>query len=543
MLNNKLKALNIHNRRHLYYLIAVIALVAIFFHYYKVDTLPRGYYLDETSFGLNSATLVKDGTDEYGTPWPLYFKAYGEYKNPIFIYATAGFFKIFGISELSLRLTNVTFYVLAYLIFIALLFKVFRSKPYLIIWGTIAFGLLPSFFAVSRVSFGVNTQLPWVVAIILFAYIALSTASKATRLKASLVLAALIGTSVYTYTTARLLSFLIFLTFAFCLIDFGQLKRKRGMFVSHENLKILLLMVLIIIITLIPYIIFAIDVPGGLTGRFKGISYVDDPIPLTEKVGLFVFNYSNYWWSNYLISDADHNLRHSIGYGGAFYLSVILLSVICLVVWVKNRVILNNRFVKFIFISWLLSPIAAATINDMNVLRTFTTGIYWVIGSCFGLQYLYGILVVRAQKPIVYFLFGFLILESCIYLLSYFVMFPERSIAGSESYDVKATYESALSQEPKRIWFLAIPYASYTNIKFRMHTVGEFEEHPVKIVYRSSDIKVMRGDCVIYQIRNEAEIKTNLPIRYQERNAFELNFAQKVGGAWPRDHYTRLRCY
>ena len=82
----------------------------IFLHSYHITQIPAGLYLDETSIGLNAATISETGTDEYGEKFPVYFQAFGEWKNPLYIYASAFIFKIFGISELNLRLTSIFFF-------------------------------------------------------------------------------------------------------------------------------------------------------------------------------------------------------------------------------------------------------------------------------------------------------------------------------------------------------------------------------------------------------------------------------------------------
>src|SRR5262249_39715303 len=49
-------------------------------------------------------TIAQSGTDEHGAPWPLYFGAFGEFKNPTLIYLLAGCIRLFGPSILAPRL-------------------------------------------------------------------------------------------------------------------------------------------------------------------------------------------------------------------------------------------------------------------------------------------------------------------------------------------------------------------------------------------------------------------------------------------------------
>ena len=50
---------------------------------------PPGLYVDEASIGYNAWTIAHYGVDEHGIHFPLFFEAFGEYKNPIYVYAVA----------------------------------------------------------------------------------------------------------------------------------------------------------------------------------------------------------------------------------------------------------------------------------------------------------------------------------------------------------------------------------------------------------------------------------------------------------------------
>ncbi len=63
---------------------------------WRVPADPPGFYIDESSIAYNSHTISQTGRDEYGSAWPLFFRAFGEYKNPTLIYLLAAFFKVTG---------------------------------------------------------------------------------------------------------------------------------------------------------------------------------------------------------------------------------------------------------------------------------------------------------------------------------------------------------------------------------------------------------------------------------------------------------------
>ncbi|MGZ7041112.1 MAG: hypothetical protein ACXVH7_04900, partial [Thermoanaerobaculia bacterium] len=64
---------------------------ALYFAGQRVN--PPGFYLDEASIGYNALTIAQHGVDEQGERFPLYFRAFGEYKNPTYVYLMAGVFR------------------------------------------------------------------------------------------------------------------------------------------------------------------------------------------------------------------------------------------------------------------------------------------------------------------------------------------------------------------------------------------------------------------------------------------------------------------
>ena len=64
---------------------------------------PPGLHVDEASVGYNAWTIAHHGVDEHGVHWPLFFEAFGEYKNPLYIYLLAGVFKLAGPGVLTER--------------------------------------------------------------------------------------------------------------------------------------------------------------------------------------------------------------------------------------------------------------------------------------------------------------------------------------------------------------------------------------------------------------------------------------------------------
>src|SRR5690242_14050515 len=73
-------------------LLAVAAAV----YFWDLRSNPPGFHIDESSVAYNAHLIAISGKDEHGESWPLFFRAFGEYKNPIEIYLLAAWFRFTG---------------------------------------------------------------------------------------------------------------------------------------------------------------------------------------------------------------------------------------------------------------------------------------------------------------------------------------------------------------------------------------------------------------------------------------------------------------
>lgn len=77
--------------------------------FYNLSNNPYGFFCDEASIGVNAYSLLKTGKDEWGHSWPLFFKAFGEYKSPIQTYTAVPFVAFGGLNEFSVRSVSVLY--------------------------------------------------------------------------------------------------------------------------------------------------------------------------------------------------------------------------------------------------------------------------------------------------------------------------------------------------------------------------------------------------------------------------------------------------
>lgn len=136
-------------------IIAVIIL-AFFIRIYNLTDVPYGFHADEASIGYNAYTILTKGTDEYGTPFPVFFKSFGEYKSPVQIYSTVPLVALFGLNEFSTRLTSVIYALLSIIVAYFLTIELFKSEKQSTLMGlfTIFFlAISPWHIQFSRVAY------------------------------------------------------------------------------------------------------------------------------------------------------------------------------------------------------------------------------------------------------------------------------------------------------------------------------------------------------------------------------------------------------
>ncbi|KKU03493.1 MAG: hypothetical protein UX99_C0005G0023 [Candidatus Amesbacteria bacterium GW2011_GWB1_47_26] len=104
------------------FLLIFILILASVLRLYKLSSYPAGLNADEAALGYNAYSLMLTGRDEHGHPWPVNLESFGDFKPAGYAYLLIPFIKVFGLTELAVRLPSAIFGILAVL-FIYLLVK------------------------------------------------------------------------------------------------------------------------------------------------------------------------------------------------------------------------------------------------------------------------------------------------------------------------------------------------------------------------------------------------------------------------------------
>ena len=124
------------------YILLVVLILAAVLRLWRLGSIPPGLTPDEASLGYNAYSILKTGKDQYGNVLPIIFKSFGDYTPGLYVYLTAPFVALFGLSEFAVRLPNALSGIV-----IVYLFYLLANK-------TSQFGLIAAFIAATN---------PWLI--------------------------------------------------------------------------------------------------------------------------------------------------------------------------------------------------------------------------------------------------------------------------------------------------------------------------------------------------------------------------------------------
>ena len=93
----------IYDKKIVWLSLLTIVLMGSSLRFYKLGAIPNSLNWDEVSWGYNGYSIAETGRDEWGNLFPLSFKAFGDYKQPVYVYLTALSIKLFGLTPFAVR--------------------------------------------------------------------------------------------------------------------------------------------------------------------------------------------------------------------------------------------------------------------------------------------------------------------------------------------------------------------------------------------------------------------------------------------------------
>ncbi len=354
------------------FLSLAFCLPVVFAYFAGVPKNPPGFFIDEASIAYNAYTVSRDGRDEHGQPFPLYFQAFGEYKSPVYIYALAALFRIVGPGIFAARIFSAVLGLTAALLLGLLAARITRQR----LTGLIVFmaaGLTPWLFELSRLVFEV-ALFPTLLALFLLCLHRASTQQQwSWRIAASLSL--LLGLMLYSYSAGRLLSPLFALGLVF--------------FITRRRWSSVVSTWFFFALTLLPLGVFSVRHPGTLGERFKYVTYVKPGDSRLEIVFRFVKNYARNFspWSWLVTGDPEP--RHHLAGMGSLLVGVVVLAVIGLVLVLRRH--RREALLRFILYGVLVAPIPASlTLDHFHTLRLVALPVFLLVLAAPAVAFLFG---------------------------------------------------------------------------------------------------------------------------------------------------------
>ena len=306
---------------------------------------PLGAYVDETSVGYNAWAISTHGVDEHGAHLPLYFTAFGEYKNPVYIYTLSALLRVLPLTVTTERLPAALFGLLTCLFLTLIAWRRSRSLPITVL--ALALCVLTPWLTVeSRAGFEVISM----IAVVSAALWCLSIAQDGGRLGWYVAAGGLLAVAVFAYSTGRVevVLLVVALTIAECL---PGPRAARGWLIALAPVAA-------------AYVVLAawnFRHPGAVTARFNLISIGADGASLLTVAGRFVGNYFTYFGPDFLFVQGDHRTRHATQFGGMLlWIALPLIIAGMVAVW-YNR---DQRFVRFVLLGLLVAPVSAALTEE-----------------------------------------------------------------------------------------------------------------------------------------------------------------------------------
>ncbi len=295
------------DRDTLHVLLALILVAALLSRVWALGDVPKGVYADEAAVAYDAYSVLHTGADSHSHVLPLFFESFGEYKNPVYIYATVPFVALLGLNPLAARLPAALFGTLAVLAAFLLARELFDERVGLL--AALFTALSPWAFQFSRIAFEA-AALPAVLLLATFLFVRGTKPKRDVELWAA---AALFSLSAYTYGSARLFAPL----FQGCLVLVYHrellAKPRAGLAAAAVGLLVAL-----------PLLYALVFTPQVALARFDVVSVF---APGHQGISEFLQNLPHYYDYHFLFVQGDHNLRHSLSGVGELqpYLAPLLL--------------------------------------------------------------------------------------------------------------------------------------------------------------------------------------------------------------------------
>jgi len=459
--------------------IVLIVGLALVLRIYNLGSNPASAYGDEQSFAWNAWSILKTGADEYGTPWPLQFRAFDDYKAPVPVYLLVPFLAAGGLQTFVVRLP-VALFGTATVYLLCLLVKQLdvnnKRSEKTALASSLLLAISPWHLHLSRGYFESTIAVFFFMAAIYFFMLA---REKSRYLIFSALFFIL---TFYTYFTPRMV-ILLFIPF---LLWWGR----DWIFKAKQQLIYAAVLFIVLVLPLVKVSLFD-----------KGLSRIDKLTTTRNEqivreverdrnsanspqiIKTLLHNRPLYWLRtvvsdyiehfsvNFLFLYGDSSLRYGIGNFGMLYLVTWPFFLIGFpVLFVKKRKLF------WLLVGWLtIVPIPAALVGRPFAVRSLALVPALAIVTSFGITWVYDQLQISKKTWARAFLFGFsflLVLNSGYYLLRYHLEYPSYA-ATWWGWENKTALDLAFQEEKNYDQIFLSNFYSGMDLAFAYYTAAD----------------------------------------------------------------------
>ena len=148
-------------------LLAILLLAAVL-RLWNLGSIPPHLTPDEAALGYNAYSILKTGRDEHGQLLPIIFKSFGDYKPGLYVYLTAPFVAVFGLSEFAVRLPSALAGIFAVWFIYLIIKKLFTDHQSLATIAAFLLAISPWHIHFSRGAWEINVSLTLTLAGVYF---------------------------------------------------------------------------------------------------------------------------------------------------------------------------------------------------------------------------------------------------------------------------------------------------------------------------------------------------------------------------------------
>jgi len=181
--------------------------------FYNVSSYPVSLNWDEASHGYNAYSILQTGKDEWGMSHPGIFRAFGDYKLPVYIYSLIPFIWIFGLNSFSVRLLSVlagTFSIIGTYYLAHVIFSKSKSRDSVSVLASFFVAFSPWNIFLSRVAVEANLASALIIWGMYFFILGVDRVKNKSKSYQFHISSLLLGISMFTYNSARVFSPLIY---------------------------------------------------------------------------------------------------------------------------------------------------------------------------------------------------------------------------------------------------------------------------------------------------------------------------------------------